>query len=141
MLAPASSHRSQQAFGGSLAPRAQVDCVVSLAIRHLANSSRCSPRGHFGLIDASGPMDLRQFMAKNLSIHYQDMGMVTKSGPAEEYIRHQRILDRIARLVESGVLRSTVNAHLGKINVANMRRAHEIIESGRSVGKMVLEGF
>ncbi len=99
------------------------------------------PRGHFGLIDASGPMDLRQFMAKNLSIHYQDMGMVTKSGPAEEYIRHQRILDRIARLVESGVLRSTVNAHLGKINAANMRRAHEIIESGRSVGKMVLEGF
>lgn len=122
----------------------EVDYVVSLTNtdRNLSQLIEVlKPRGHFGLIDASGPMDLRQFMAKNLSIHYQDMGMVTKSGPAEEYVRHHRILGRIARLVDGEVLRSTMNAHLGKINAANMRRAHEIIESGRSLGKIVLEGF
>lgn len=99
------------------------------------------PRGHFGLIDASGPMDLRMFMAKNLSIHYEDMGMVTKSGPATDYLRHHNILTRIADLVDRGALRSTMNLNLGCIDAAHMRQAHALLESGKGIGKTVLEGF
>lgn len=120
----------------------QVDFVASLTNtdRNLSQLIEVmKPRGHFGLIDASGVMDLRQFMAKNLSVHYEDMGMTTKSGPADEYVRHHQILERITRLVDAGVLRSTMTTHLGAINAANMRRAHAIIESGRSLGKIVLE--
>ncbi len=36
------------------------------------------PRGKLGLVDAPGPMDLRLLMQKNLSAHYEDMGMTTK---------------------------------------------------------------
>lgn len=122
----------------------EVDHVISLTHtdRNLAQLIEAiKPRGHFGLIDASGPMDLRAFMAKNLSIHYQDMGMLTKLGQENEYLRHHRILDRIARLVDEGVLRSTQHINMGAINAANMRRAHSLIESGRSCGKIVLAGF
>lgn len=123
---------------------AEVDHVVSLTqtprnLPQLIEVLR--PRGHFGLIDASAPMDLRLFMPKNLSVHYEDMGMVTKTGPESEYLRHQRILGRIAELVDRGVLRSTLNRHLGGINAANMRQAHAILERGESLGKIVLEGF
>jgi hypothetical protein len=30
---------------------------------------------------------------------------------------------------------------MGKINAANLRKAHALIESGRAKGKVVLEGF
>jgi hypothetical protein len=34
-----------------------------------------------------------------------------------------------------------VGEHFGTINAANLRRAHELLESGKSKGKIVLEGF
>jgi hypothetical protein len=38
-------------------------------------------------------------------------------------------------------LKTTVGEHFGTINAANLRRAHELLESGTSRGKIVLEGF
>ena len=99
------------------------------------------PRGHFGLIDAPAPMDLRLFMNKNLSVHYEDMGMTTKSGPADEYTRHQRILQRIAGLVDRGALRSTMRGSAQPINATCLREAHRLLEQGKSIGKIVLAGF
>lgn len=40
-----------------------------------------------------------------------------------------------------GVLRSTSREHLGKSNAANLKRAHALLESGRTIGKLVLSGF
>jgi hypothetical protein len=31
--------------------------------------------------------------------------------------------------------------NVGTINAANLRRAHELLESGKTIGKVVLEGF
>jgi NADPH2:quinone reductase len=43
--------------------------------------------------------------------------------------------------VDDGTIRTTVQETLGVINAANLRRAHAMIESGRTRGKIVLEGF
>jgi len=34
-----------------------------------------------------------------------------------------------------------VGEHFGTINAENLRRAHALLESGQSKGKIVLEGF
>jgi hypothetical protein len=34
-----------------------------------------------------------------------------------------------------------LHSQLGVINAANLRQAHELVESGKSVGKIVLSGF
>ena len=47
----------------------------------------------------------------------------------------------MSALVDSGVLRSTCREDYGSINAANLKRAHAAVESGRSVGKLVLSGF
>ncbi|MBS0562813.1 MAG: zinc-binding dehydrogenase, partial [Proteobacteria bacterium] len=47
----------------------------------------------------------------------------------------------VSRLVDAGTLRTTLAETFGTINAANLRRAHALIESGRSKGKVVLEGF
>ena len=38
-------------------------------------------------------------------------------------------------------IRSTVAEHFGTINADNLKRAHELLESQLSRGKIVLEGF
>jgi NADPH:quinone reductase-like Zn-dependent oxidoreductase len=58
-----------------------------------------------------------------------------------DMIEQHRLLDEIARLVEAGELRSTLGAHFGRIEAANPRRAHAVLESGKASGKIVLEGF
>jgi NADPH2:quinone reductase len=56
-------------------------------------------------------------------------------------IAQYRLLEDVAALVDSGMLHTTVNQHFGTISAANLKRAHALLESGRSVGKIVLEGF
>ncbi len=99
------------------------------------------PRGKLGFIDAPGPMDLRLLMQKNLSAHYEDMGMTTKLATGDEWLRHRRILEKIAALVEEGAVRSTLTEVVGRIDAAGVRRAHAVLEAGRARGKLVLEGF
>jgi len=40
-----------------------------------------------------------------------------------------------------GVLRTTFNQSFGTINAANLKKAHALLESGQSRGKIVLEGW
>ena len=51
------------------------------------------------------------------------------------------LLDEAAGLVEAGVLKTTMTANLGKIDAANVRRAHKMLEEGHVIGKLVLEGW
>jgi hypothetical protein len=39
------------------------------------------------------------------------------------------------------VLRTTLDQSFGTINAANLKRAHALLESGKSRGKIVLEGW
>lgn len=52
-----------------------------------------------------------------------------------------RLLNRVSRWIDDGTLRGTSNKTLSPINAANLRRAHQTIEAGRSIGKLVLEGW
>jgi NADPH:quinone reductase-like Zn-dependent oxidoreductase len=61
-------------------------------------------------------------------------------GTADMAAQHQ-LLSEASRLVDAGVLRSTVTDSFGAINAANLKRAHALIETGTARGKIVLEGF
>jgi len=47
----------------------------------------------------------------------------------------------VSRLVDDGVLRTTLTERFGPINAANLKRVHALVESGKTRGKLVLEGF
>jgi NADPH:quinone reductase-like Zn-dependent oxidoreductase len=55
--------------------------------------------------------------------------------------RQHEILEEVAALIDNGTLRTTLAESLGIINAANLRRAHLLLERGRTIGKLVLEGF
>jgi len=50
-------------------------------------------------------------------------------------------LQQVAQLVDQQKIRSTLNQNLGNINAANLEKAHKLLESGKSKGKIVLENF
>ena len=52
-----------------------------------------------------------------------------------------RLLNHVSKLIDNGTIRTTLAENLGKIDAANVRRAHALIESGRTRAKIVLEGF
>ena len=59
----------------------------------------------------------------------------------EDMIKQHHVFNEIAQLIDSQKIVTTLGENLGKINVANLKRAHALIESNQSIGKLVLEGF
>ncbi len=121
----------------------QVTHVASLTHtdQHLAQIVEAlAPQGKLALIDDPESLDVRQLKRKSLSLHWEFM--YTRSlFQTDDMIEQHRLLERVSGLLDSGVLRTTVGEHFGRIDAANLRRAHALLESNRSVGKIVLEGF
>jgi NADPH:quinone reductase-like Zn-dependent oxidoreductase len=77
---------------------------------------------------------------KSLSLHWELM--FTRSMFETPDMHEQGVLlGRVAELVDAGRVKTTANAVFGRINAENLTRAHALIESGKAVGKIVLEGF
>jgi NADPH:quinone reductase-like Zn-dependent oxidoreductase len=58
-----------------------------------------------------------------------------------DMIGQHDLLCKVARLVDDGLIRTMLGETMGKIDAANLRRAHALVESGRARGKVVLDGF
>ncbi|MCL6415017.1 zinc-binding alcohol dehydrogenase family protein [Aestuariirhabdus sp. Z084] len=100
-----------------------------------------APQGKFALIDdPSTPLDIGLLKTKSASVHWEFM--YTRSMYNTADIEKQReLLNRVATLIDHGDIKTTFGAHYGTINAANLKRAHADIESGKTIGKIVLEGF
>jgi len=98
------------------------------------------PQGKFGLIDDPDALDIMMLKRKSISLHWEFM--FTRSlFETADMAGQGRLLDELAGLVDAGLVRTTVAEHFGQINSDNLKRAHALLESGRSRGKVVLEGF
>jgi zinc-binding alcohol dehydrogenase family protein len=99
-----------------------------------------APQGAFALIDDPSLIDVRKFKAKAASLHWESM-FTRSSFHTADMIEQHRILDQLSALVDEGLIRTTLAASAGRINAEHLRQAHATIESGKSIGKIVLEGF
>lgn len=100
-----------------------------------------APQGKIGLIDdPATPPNIMLLKGKAVSLHWESM-FTRSSFQTEDMIEQHKLLDEVADLIDSGVLRTTLDKTLGKIDAANLKKAHALIEGGRSTGKLVLEGW
>ncbi|MBM3221389.1 MAG: zinc-binding alcohol dehydrogenase family protein [Candidatus Rokubacteria bacterium] len=100
-----------------------------------------APQGKIcAIVGTSKPLDLGPLMAKSATFAWELMFTRPAYHTADMIAQHA-ILDEAAALVEKGVLRTTMTANLGRIDAANLKRAHALLEGGRVIGKLVLEGF
>lgn len=99
-----------------------------------------APQGKLALIDDPAALDVRMLKRKSISLHWESMFTRSMFG-TDDMVQQHKLLNEVSTLVDSGVLRTTLGVRLGAINAANLKRAHALIESGTTKGKIVLEGF
>ncbi len=99
-----------------------------------------APQGQIALIDDPESFDIMPFKKKSVSIHWEFM--YTRSlFETDDIIEQHKLLTQTAKLVEQGKIQTTLRNELGEINAANLIDAHQLIESGKSLGKVVLTEF
>ncbi len=99
------------------------------------------PFGRIAMIDdPSEPLDVMKMKFKSLSLHIEFM-YARSMFNAADMDEQSRLLTRVADLIDQGYIQTTVGKNLGTINATNLKTAHAELESGRSIGKIVLEGY
>ena len=98
------------------------------------------PRGHIAMIDDPPNLNIAAIKLKALSFSWEFM-FARSMFKADDMDEQGKLLNEIADLVDAGKLVTTANRNCGEINVANLRQALEMQQSGTVIGKMVLEGF
>ncbi|MCL4155603.1 UNVERIFIED_CONTAM: hypothetical protein GTU68_041442 [Idotea baltica] len=98
------------------------------------------PRGHVAFIDDPQTLDIKSGKPKALSFSWEFM-FARSMFETEDMEMQHTLLKRVSELIDDGTLLSTVNNNLGKLSVKTLKEAHELQESGRVIGKNVLEGF
>ncbi len=98
------------------------------------------PRGHITLIDDPQSLDINSIKLKALSFSWEFM-FARSMYQTDDIEKQHELLNRVSELIDDGTLISTVTNNLGKISVETLKEAHVQQESGRVIGKNVLDGF
>jgi zinc-binding alcohol dehydrogenase family protein len=99
-----------------------------------------APQGNLGVISGIGSSSADKLSGKSVTLCYELM--FTRSNVnAPDLIEQHKLLAELARLVDAGTIRTTATEHFGRLSAANLTRAHAHVETDRSIGKAVLEGF
>ena len=100
-----------------------------------------APHGHVcSLVEASADLPMNLLRAKSISFSWE--GMFTRSMfRMSDMARQGEILNEVSALVDAGVLRTTLRVDIGIINAENVLQAHQLIGSGRMIGKVAMGKF
>lgn len=108
---------------------------------HLQNMvDTVRPQGKVCLIvgtKGGKPVPINPFQSKSVAICWEYMFTRAMYETPDMEAQHD-ILGRAAGLLEDGTLRHTLREALGPLGAENLREAHARIESGRTIGKLVL---
>ncbi|WP_440875205.1 zinc-binding alcohol dehydrogenase family protein [Thalassotalea sp. PLHSN55] len=131
--------------------KAQIDALNIGQISHVASLNSSSsyldsyvdllrPFGKIAVIDELDNFDMNKIKPKSLSVHWEFM-FARAMHQADDMDEQGKLLNQVAKLIDQGYIKTTVGQHLGTINASNLKAAHQALESGSSIGKIVLEGF
>ncbi|MFZ4410615.1 MAG: zinc-binding alcohol dehydrogenase family protein [Paracraurococcus sp.] len=99
-----------------------------------------APFGLVCVIDATSGMDVQKLRPKSAGLVFE--GMFARAlHQTPDMAEQHRLLAEVAGLIDAGRVRHTMTRHLGRIDAANLRQAHALVEAGTMRGKAVLEGF
>ncbi|WP_316847710.1 zinc-binding alcohol dehydrogenase family protein [Pedobacter psychrodurus] len=97
------------------------------------------PQGHIASITGSAtPIALNKL--KNKSATFSWELMYTRSMYQTDDMEEQhRILNKLAALFDDDTLKTTLNTTLKGFTAENLKEAHRLLESGKTIGKVVIE--
>lgn len=99
-----------------------------------------APQGHIALIDDPATFDIVPLKRKAITVSWEFM-FTRAMFETPDMIEQHRLLEEVSGLIDAGVLRSTLTETLSPISADTLKRVHERVESGTSIGKTVVAGF
>lgn len=96
-----------------------------------------NPFGQIVAIDDPGEQDVSLLKPKSLTWHWEFM-FTRSTFQTPDMIEQHHLLNRVAAMVDAGTLSTTVTSTLRPLNAETMRAAHAQVESGSTVGKVVV---
>jgi NADPH2:quinone reductase len=118
----------------------KVDMV--LATRSSASHLAAMPQllkayGYLALLDAHQSLDVSSLTPYSISVHLENVftRIITNQHPEQQGL----ILRKLTQLVEAGQVRSTLQQTLLGLTSENLRTAHELVEKGEMIGKIVVD--
>jgi NADPH2:quinone reductase len=97
------------------------------------------PQGHIvSITGSSKPLNLDVLKTKSVTFSWELM--YTRSMYTTEDIeRQQFILNTIADLLDAGIIKNTLTTTLEGFTVENLKKAHQMQESAKTIGKTVIQ--
>jgi NADPH:quinone reductase len=132
--------------------RAQIEALGLKNVDYIANfndtdrywgemGDLVAPQGAVCMIVApKGPLAQDGVRAKSASVCWELM-FTRPRFKTPDMIEQHRLLTRVAELIDAKKIRGTLRETLRPINAANMRAAHAKLESGTTIGKLVVAGW
>lgn len=94
------------------------------------------PFGEIGIIDEPQKFELLKFKSKAVSIHWELM--FTKTLFQYNLKSQGEILHKVADLIDSKKIKTTSSVQFEGLTIDNVKKSHQLIESQRSIGKIVI---
>jgi len=96
------------------------------------------PQGQIGSISAAAqPVNLQQIKSRSVSFHWELM-FTRSTFQTDDMEAQHTILNNITRLLDDGIIQSTLNTTLKGFSVEHLKEAHRFLESGTAIGKLVI---
>lgn len=96
--------------------------------------------GIVAIVENDGPLELGLLKSKSATFAWEFM-FTRAMFQTPDMAKQSELLNETAALVDAGKIRTTLTETLSPINAANLRAAHARLESGRTIGKLVLAGW
>ncbi|RXZ02578.1 zinc-binding alcohol dehydrogenase family protein [Fictibacillus sp. S7] len=128
-----------EAIGFSSVP--YIFCLNALEKHWAGISEAVSPQGVVCAIDdPTSPLNLKLLKQKSATFVWEFM--FTRSlYETDDMIEQHLLLNQIADAVDHQKLKTTLAEVLGPISAEHLRQAHKLLESNKTIGKVVLENF
>ncbi|QDV23236.1 zinc-binding alcohol dehydrogenase family protein [Aureliella helgolandensis] len=99
------------------------------------------PQGHIvTIVENNEPLEQSGMKLKAATFSWEFM-FTRSMYQTPDMIEQHRLLNRIAAWIDAGRIQVTASDVMSPINAANLRAAHATLEAGRSIGKIVIEGW
>ena len=130
----------------------QIEALGLKSITHIASLNNTeeyfeqytellAPFGKIAMIDdLKKPLDIIKLKPKSQSLHIEFM-FARSLFKTADMAEQGRLLNRVADLVDQGLIQSTRTKTLGTLCAGQLKIAHETLESRTVIGKLVLHGF
>jgi zinc-binding alcohol dehydrogenase family protein len=116
-------------------------CLNEFDKHFVAMATALRPQGKMAsILGPQTQLPLELLFSKSATLVFELMFTRSMFGTADMIEQH-KLLDAVAALVDDGTLKTTLGEKFGVINAANLNRAHAALKGGRTIGKIVLEGF